>query len=170
MRFVASSPRMAAVAEWSGYRIVAGLVTSSSPVPLETRRVGEQCTLNLSRAPTSSRWCGVVARKGGTSSVVTVTNLWPALSFHGGYGSPVVKVSDNGSRNPTSTIRIRNQRVEKDYTKCQARSEQFPITNAGEDRHVACLALQDHTTSTRTLNQEVCLFTASILTNNAMSS
>ncbi|GFU50786.1 NGFI-A-binding protein 1 [Trichonephila clavipes] len=41
------------------------LVTSSSPVPLKTRRVGQRCTLNLSRAETSSRWCGVVVRRGG---------------------------------------------------------------------------------------------------------
>ncbi|GFT85948.1 retrovirus-related Pol polyprotein from transposon opus [Trichonephila clavipes] len=33
-------------------------VLSSSPVPLKTRRVGQRCTLNLSRAATSSRWCG----------------------------------------------------------------------------------------------------------------
>ncbi|GFV68445.1 uncharacterized protein TNCV_3129011 [Trichonephila clavipes] len=39
-------------------------VMSSSPVPQNTRRVGEQCTLNLSRAPTSSRWWGVVVRRG----------------------------------------------------------------------------------------------------------
>ncbi|GFW62699.1 uncharacterized protein TNCV_2624621 [Trichonephila clavipes] len=38
-------------------------VTSSSPVPLKTHRVGEQCTLNLSRAQTSCRWCGVVVRR-----------------------------------------------------------------------------------------------------------
>ncbi|GFX57009.1 uncharacterized protein TNCV_3701741 [Trichonephila clavipes] len=50
----------AAVAEWYRYRIVACLVPSSSPVPLKTRRVGQRCTLNLSRAETSSRWCGVV--------------------------------------------------------------------------------------------------------------
>ncbi|GFU63539.1 hypothetical protein TNCV_1000901 [Trichonephila clavipes] len=50
----------AAVAEWYGYRIVACLVTSSSPVPLKTRRAGQRFTLNLSRAETSSRWCGVV--------------------------------------------------------------------------------------------------------------
>ncbi|GFY28257.1 uncharacterized protein TNCV_4395911 [Trichonephila clavipes] len=50
------------------------LVTSSSPVPLKTRRVGQRCTLNLSRAETSSRWCGVVVRRGGASSgVVHVT-------------------------------------------------------------------------------------------------
>ncbi|GFX97653.1 hypothetical protein TNCV_3065411 [Trichonephila clavipes] len=33
-------------------------VMSSSPVPLMTGRVGERCTLNLSRTETSSRWCG----------------------------------------------------------------------------------------------------------------
>ncbi|GFW96452.1 uncharacterized protein TNCV_4357741 [Trichonephila clavipes] len=48
---------VAAVPEWYRYRIVACLVTSS-PVPLNTRRVGQRCTLNLSRAETSSRWCG----------------------------------------------------------------------------------------------------------------
>ncbi|GFU68129.1 uncharacterized protein TNCV_247931 [Trichonephila clavipes] len=37
---------------------------SSSPVPLKTRRIGQRCTLNLSRAQTSSRWCGVVVRRG----------------------------------------------------------------------------------------------------------
>ncbi|GFW56722.1 uncharacterized protein TNCV_4068021 [Trichonephila clavipes] len=55
-------------------RIMAGLVTSSSPVPLKTCHVGQRCTLNLSRAGTSSRWCGVVVRRGGASSgVVHVT-------------------------------------------------------------------------------------------------
>ncbi|GFY35136.1 uncharacterized protein TNCV_5045111 [Trichonephila clavipes] len=50
-------------------------VMSSSPVPLKTRRVGERCALNLSRAQTSSHWCGVVARKrvGVSSGVVLVT-------------------------------------------------------------------------------------------------
>ncbi|GFV42274.1 uncharacterized protein TNCV_3165051 [Trichonephila clavipes] len=64
----------AAVAEWYRYRIVAGSVTSSRPVPPKTRRVGQRCTLNLSRAETSSRWCGVVVRTGGANSgVVHVT-------------------------------------------------------------------------------------------------
>ncbi|GFW34817.1 uncharacterized protein TNCV_698051 [Trichonephila clavipes] len=54
---------VAAVAEWYRYRIVACLVTSSSPVPLKTHRVGQR--LNLSRAETSSRWCSVVVRRGG---------------------------------------------------------------------------------------------------------
>ncbi|GFW97451.1 uncharacterized protein TNCV_4991271 [Trichonephila clavipes] len=65
---------VAVVAEWYRYRIVACLVTSSIPVPLKTRCVGQRCTLNLSRAETSSRWCGVVVRRGGASSgVVHVT-------------------------------------------------------------------------------------------------
>ncbi|GFX90292.1 hypothetical protein TNCV_3848671 [Trichonephila clavipes] len=34
-------------------------VQSSSPVPLKTQRVGQRCTINLSRAGTSSRWCGL---------------------------------------------------------------------------------------------------------------
>ncbi|GFV37840.1 hypothetical protein TNCV_2662531 [Trichonephila clavipes] len=46
---------VAAVAEWYRHWIVAGFVTSSSPVPLKTRRVGQRCTLNLSRAEKSSR-------------------------------------------------------------------------------------------------------------------
>ncbi|GFS64263.1 uncharacterized protein TNCV_3945841 [Trichonephila clavipes] len=66
--------QVAAVAEWYRYRIVACFVTGSSPVPLKTHRVGQRCTLNLSRAETSSRWCGVVVRRGGASSgVVHVT-------------------------------------------------------------------------------------------------
>ncbi|GFV66489.1 uncharacterized protein TNCV_2714081 [Trichonephila clavipes] len=40
-------------------------VMSSSPVSLKTRRVGKRCTLNLSRAQTSSSWCGVVVRGRG---------------------------------------------------------------------------------------------------------
>ncbi|GFV37682.1 uncharacterized protein TNCV_2707971 [Trichonephila clavipes] len=55
-----SKNSQAAVAEWSRCRIVAALVTSSSPGPLKIRRVGERCTLNLSRVQTSSCWCGVV--------------------------------------------------------------------------------------------------------------
>ncbi|GFV01485.1 transposable element Tcb1 transposase [Trichonephila clavipes] len=62
---------VAAVAEWYRYRTVACLVMSSSSVPLKTRRVGQRCTLNLSRGETSSRWCGVVVSRGrGASSGV----------------------------------------------------------------------------------------------------
>ncbi|GFW19886.1 hypothetical protein TNCV_3561891 [Trichonephila clavipes] len=47
-------------------------VMSSSPVPIKTRRVGQRCTLNLSRVETSSH--GVTVRRGGASSgVVHVT-------------------------------------------------------------------------------------------------
>ncbi|GFV40503.1 hypothetical protein TNCV_1289051 [Trichonephila clavipes] len=50
---------VAAVAQWYRYRIVAGFVTSSSPVPLKTRRVGQRCTLNLrelKRPPVGVVW------------------------------------------------------------------------------------------------------------------
>ncbi|GFX27363.1 uncharacterized protein TNCV_3341751 [Trichonephila clavipes] len=40
------------------------LVMGSSPVPLKSRRVGQRCSLNLSRVEASSRWCGVEVRKG----------------------------------------------------------------------------------------------------------
>ncbi|GFT06469.1 uncharacterized protein TNCV_3356021 [Trichonephila clavipes] len=40
-------------------------VMSSSPVPLKTRRVGQRCMLNLSRAQMSCHWCGVVVRREG---------------------------------------------------------------------------------------------------------
>ncbi|GFY18484.1 uncharacterized protein TNCV_2397111 [Trichonephila clavipes] len=67
--------RGAAVAEWYRYRTVACFVTGSNPVPLKTRRVGQRCTLNLSRAETFSRWCGVVVRRGGVPAQVSSTSL-----------------------------------------------------------------------------------------------
>ncbi|GFV69073.1 hypothetical protein TNCV_2929021 [Trichonephila clavipes] len=54
-------------------------VMSSSPVPLKTRPVGQQCTLNLSRTETSSRWCGEVVRRGGASSGVVHVNIGSQL-------------------------------------------------------------------------------------------
>ncbi|GFU53357.1 hypothetical protein TNCV_2953861 [Trichonephila clavipes] len=64
-RYIIPYDYMAAVAEWSRYRSVAGLLASSSPV-----RVGERCMLNLSRARTSSSCYGVVVRRRGASSGV----------------------------------------------------------------------------------------------------
>ncbi|GFW75094.1 uncharacterized protein TNCV_447991 [Trichonephila clavipes] len=40
-------------------------VMSLSPVPLKIHRVRKRCTINLSRAQTSPRWCGVVVRREG---------------------------------------------------------------------------------------------------------
>ncbi|GFX85406.1 hypothetical protein TNCV_3715801 [Trichonephila clavipes] len=60
---------VASVTEWYRYRTVACLVTSSSPVPLKTRRVGQRCTLNLSRADASSRW-----------RVLDIRSRWPAVA------------------------------------------------------------------------------------------
>ncbi|GFU82407.1 uncharacterized protein TNCV_2462901 [Trichonephila clavipes] len=74
--YYARSPLVgAAVAEWYRYRTVACLVTSSSPIPLKTHRVGQRCTINLSRAETSSRWCDVVVRRGGVPAQVSSTSL-----------------------------------------------------------------------------------------------
>ncbi|GFW60897.1 uncharacterized protein TNCV_4871081 [Trichonephila clavipes] len=50
-------------------------VMSSSPVPLKTCHVGQRCTLNLLRAETSSRWYGVVVRRGGVPAQVSSTSL-----------------------------------------------------------------------------------------------
>ncbi|GFY35919.1 uncharacterized protein TNCV_4842911 [Trichonephila clavipes] len=46
------------------YLLITKGVTSSSPVPLKTHRVGERCTLILSRAQTSSCWRDVVVERG----------------------------------------------------------------------------------------------------------
>ncbi|GFY27154.1 uncharacterized protein TNCV_2067751 [Trichonephila clavipes] len=67
--------------ESENHRTMAGLVTSSSPVPLTTRRVGQRCTLNLSRAETSSHWCGVVVRRRGASSGVAPCHLNIAQNY-----------------------------------------------------------------------------------------
>ncbi|GFW15743.1 uncharacterized protein TNCV_3582411 [Trichonephila clavipes] len=75
MHICLSKYSMATVAQWYRYRTMASLVTTSSPVPLKTRRVGQRCTLNLSRAETSSRWCGVVVRREGVPAQVSSTSL-----------------------------------------------------------------------------------------------
>ncbi|GFW34090.1 hypothetical protein TNCV_287741 [Trichonephila clavipes] len=46
------------------------LVMSSRLVSLKAHHVRERCTLNLSRAQTSSRRCGGIVKGGGTSSGV----------------------------------------------------------------------------------------------------
>ncbi|GFX42185.1 hypothetical protein TNCV_3003261 [Trichonephila clavipes] len=49
-------------------------VMSSSLVPLKPSLVKQRCTLYLSRAETSSCWCGAVVRRGDASSgIVHVT-------------------------------------------------------------------------------------------------
>ncbi|GFY31524.1 uncharacterized protein TNCV_4693681 [Trichonephila clavipes] len=57
--------------------------TLSNPVDKSTdpKRLA-RCTLNLSRAETSSRWCGVVVKRGGaSSSVVHVTGPWLKITW-----------------------------------------------------------------------------------------
>ncbi|GFX02299.1 hypothetical protein TNCV_2284681 [Trichonephila clavipes] len=58
---------MAAVAEWSRYRVVTGLDTSSSPAPLKPRRVGERCTLICREL--KPPLVGVVVRRGVPAQV-----------------------------------------------------------------------------------------------------
>ncbi|GFX68127.1 hypothetical protein TNCV_4439501 [Trichonephila clavipes] len=73
---------VAAVAEWYRHRIVAGFVTSSSPVPLKTRRVGQRCTLNLSRAKMSSRWTATAGSdvvQSGRPIFDDFFHLWPYI-------------------------------------------------------------------------------------------
>ncbi|GFV41766.1 hypothetical protein TNCV_3629171 [Trichonephila clavipes] len=48
------------------------LVTSSSPAALKIHRVGKRCTLSLSRAQTSSHCYGVVVKRGGARSGVSI--------------------------------------------------------------------------------------------------
>ncbi|GFY23253.1 hypothetical protein TNCV_3939491 [Trichonephila clavipes] len=65
---VQSSPCMVKVSDHGRH------VMSSSPVPLKTHHAGERCTLNMSRAETSFRWCDVVVRRGDASSdIVHIT-------------------------------------------------------------------------------------------------
>ncbi|GFT52110.1 uncharacterized protein TNCV_4504851 [Trichonephila clavipes] len=49
------------------YLLITKGVMSSSPVPLKTHRVGERCSLNLSRAQTSSCWSDVVVKRDHTA-------------------------------------------------------------------------------------------------------
>ncbi|GFT20589.1 transposable element Tcb1 transposase [Trichonephila clavipes] len=67
-----SQSAKAAVAEWSRYRIVAGLATSSSPVPLKTRSVGQRCK----RPPVGVVWYFLECSHGNL--VVMVMNSWSA--------------------------------------------------------------------------------------------
>ncbi|GFT23758.1 uncharacterized protein TNCV_3512091 [Trichonephila clavipes] len=46
------------------YLLITKGVTNSSPLPLKIRCVWGRCTLNLSRAQTSSCWRGVVVKRG----------------------------------------------------------------------------------------------------------
>ncbi|GFT97692.1 uncharacterized protein TNCV_275361 [Trichonephila clavipes] len=56
---------------------------SSCRVHLRIRRVGERFTLNLSRIQTSSRWCGVVVRRGEESeNLFIISTAFPHKKIH----------------------------------------------------------------------------------------
>ncbi|GFU95305.1 hypothetical protein TNCV_4309041 [Trichonephila clavipes] len=73
---------------------MAGIVTSSRPVPLKTHRVGQPYTLNLSTAQTSSRWCGVIIRR-GVPGQLTMKHVTP-LAFSHPRAKRVCFDKDNG--------------------------------------------------------------------------
>ncbi|GFY06073.1 hypothetical protein TNCV_3107521 [Trichonephila clavipes] len=104
---------VAAVTEWYTYLIMAGFVMSSSPVPLRTRRVGQRCTLNLSRAETSSIGVFFFDKGENASQVAEIMN--------GVYGA------DNGTANLVQ-FRIRRFRSEGDrFNRCQVIYSQFAL-------------------------------------------
>ncbi|GFY35291.1 histone-lysine N-methyltransferase SETMAR [Trichonephila clavipes] len=53
---------------------------SSSLLPQKTHHVGKRCMLNPSRAQTSSRWCGVVVRRGVPAQVSSSSLDYAAAS------------------------------------------------------------------------------------------
>ncbi|GFX16068.1 hypothetical protein TNCV_4703261 [Trichonephila clavipes] len=63
-------------------------VTSSIPVPIKIRRVGQRCMINLSRAETSCRWCGVIVRRGWCQLKVSLSSLDHGSELRG--SSPIV--------------------------------------------------------------------------------
>ncbi|GFT16037.1 hypothetical protein TNCV_3315761 [Trichonephila clavipes] len=72
--------------------------TSSSPVPLKTCRVGKRFTLNLSRAETSSRWCGVHSSQQQHSYVNRVVSAPPNALHVCRFGSESTCIHGRGSR------------------------------------------------------------------------
>lgn len=63
-------------------------------------------------------------------------------------------------RHPTTVMRIWNQWVAEGHTERHAGSQRPPMTNAREDRHIVRSALQNRTTTSRTISQETGMFAA----------
>ncbi|GFX46748.1 transposable element Tc3 transposase [Trichonephila clavipes] len=86
---------------------------SSSPVPPrvgKTRCVGERCPLNLSRAQKSSRWCGMVVRRGGVPAHryrprhLTMIQNYERLEVDSVSGTPEVLLMAPASEGPSGNI------------------------------------------------------------------
>ncbi|GFU55711.1 uncharacterized protein TNCV_1650111 [Trichonephila clavipes] len=110
-------------------------VMSSSPVPLKTRSVGQQCPLNLSRAETSSRWNGEVVRRGGANSgVVHVTCPWFKITWSVAKSPPVAEQCDVNIRSLTHhKIQTQHPRC-KPFRKARAKS----ATKSSQKRVPVC--------------------------------
>ncbi|GFW37139.1 uncharacterized protein TNCV_5020371 [Trichonephila clavipes] len=96
-------------------------VMSSSPIPLKTRRVGQRCTLNLSRAETSSRWC------------------------EGGFSYRSIRACVQ--RNSSIVMRVWKKCTDKHQTTRKTGSGRWKVTSARDDRHLLCIAVNDRTVS-----------------------
>ncbi|GFV42522.1 hypothetical protein TNCV_2905311 [Trichonephila clavipes] len=79
---------------------------SPSPVPLKTRHVRERYSLNLSRAQTSSRWCGEVVRR-GIPAQVSSSSLDHGSKIRGPFAK-ISRVAEQCDINVHSLIVITN--------------------------------------------------------------
>ncbi|GFT23039.1 transposable element Tcb1 transposase [Trichonephila clavipes] len=136
---------VAAVAECYRYRTVACLVTSLSPVPLKTLRVGQRCTLNLLRAETSSRWCGVVVKRGGCQ-----------LRCHPRHLTMVQKkIGSRVGRNQTTVMRICYRWMQEGTTDRRGRSHPPQCITSPEDRQIVRMVLTDRSVTSRTIARHI---------------
>ncbi|GFS86297.1 HTH_Tnp_Tc3_2 domain-containing protein [Trichonephila clavipes] len=114
---------------------MACLVTSSSPVPLKSRRVEQRCTLNLSRNETSSRWCVVVVRSRGA-------RVKPSVSIQSKDG--VLRQGKAGRQHPKQRRSPKTgvwQRFQGDGNVSRCYSTGHPrVTTPNEDRYLAVTA------------------------------
>ncbi|GFX35062.1 hypothetical protein TNCV_2330021 [Trichonephila clavipes] len=80
-------------------------VMSSIPVPLKTRRVGQRCTLNLSRAETSSRWIG---HPHGKENLITYhpIKVFEIVALEGRFDLSTFRSKNEYLSHPTKTIVI----------------------------------------------------------------
>ncbi|GFW18298.1 hypothetical protein TNCV_4008371 [Trichonephila clavipes] len=70
-----------------------------------TRRVGEQCTLNLSRAQTSSRWCNVEVRR-GVPAHVSSSSLYRGSKLRDSAVKKLLQQSGNPQRNYNGLLNL----------------------------------------------------------------
>ncbi|GFU37250.1 hypothetical protein TNCV_4272501 [Trichonephila clavipes] len=93
--------------------------------PQKTRRVGAQCPLNLSRAQTSSRWCGVVVRRRRcqlSSQLSAYDHIVPFC----GFSSPFLESSPHWVNNCDARLSTNRTRPRLNST-----TQYFTVVNEG---------------------------------------